>query len=204
MGKKKNKKYLYIGISAMVIIIISVIIIVYFIFFNINEKVENYANETAEILSSHDIIKINSLIFDYDELNIDDEICDIYYDGSNQSFDLMKNIFEHVSVQTKKVAKEVIIYKIKAPNLSELMNDFINENNANLSSDQFKEYITKYIESADTVTNTVEVNYSINSDNKIEVNLRTKEFINALTGGLLENYEKVYKNISEQLMDREE
>ena len=60
MGKKKNKKYLYIGISAMVIIIISVIIIVYFIFFNINEKVENYANETAEILSSHDIIKINS------------------------------------------------------------------------------------------------------------------------------------------------
>ena len=80
----------------------------------------------------------------------------------------------------------------------------INENNTNLSSDQFKEYITKYIESADTVTNTVEVNYSINSDNKIEVNLRTKEFINALTGGLLENYEKVYKNISEQLMDREE
>lgn len=155
------------------------------------QKIETQAQEITNVIASGDMEKINQIIFDYQELKVDEEI-----DEENSSEGILKKIFTKDSIQVKKINEDTIEYEIKAPNLSHIFEEITE--NENISTDEaFKEYLMNYIDKAENKKITISVPYTV-KDGKILANYKDKEFINAITGGLLESYQKMYQSMIDE------
>lgn len=82
------------------------------------------------------------------------------------------------------------------PDLTEVF-ERLGEADRGLSEEEFTEEVRKYIEQAKYKKRTVSVPYKV-VDGEVIVNYRNEEFINAITGGLLENYQKFYRQMLEE------
>lgn len=167
------------------------------IFFNKKEKAEAIVLAMEE----KDIEKINNIIFQENELVVDEELEDMFNDEGKetQDEDLISKILVKDSIKLNKVKKDVIEYEVSAPNLE---NIFKNIGYKDMSEEEFSSYIYDYIDSAEFKTTTVEVPYTI-SDKQMIIDYKDKDFINSITGGLLGAYQGLYQNMIDEYNAKE-
>lgn len=162
------------------------------------------ANEIVDAFEESDINSITSLIFGIGSLNIDDELSDFFADEEAET-GILAHIFTYDTVTVKKIdeAKNEITYEIKAPNLSNVFLD-LSDDVVKMTETDFEQYLLEYIQAANTITTSVVVSYTY--DGKFfSANYKTAEFINAITGGLLDAYQTLYQEmIDEYLQQLEE
>lgn len=72
----------------------------------------------------------------------------------------------------------------------------MNTNVNNISEDELLDYIKSYVPNAETKETTVSLEYILVDDEPI-VNYQDEEFINAVTGGLLDAYKILYSEMLE-------
>ena len=108
----------------------------------------------------------------------------------------MTCIFDLVTVKVKKTTDSTIEYEIEAPDMSKV---FVNmdTNTTNTSQDELLQYIKNYAQNAETKVATVSLEYILVDDEPI-VNYQDEEFINAVTGGLLDAYKTLYSEMLEE------
>lgn len=155
-----------------------------------------YAQRTADIVESGNMKKINELIFGYQESDVDNKIEAFIGTSQEEDSGILKDIFKKCSLEVLEISKDEIKYEIESPDLKGIFEE-LGENESNLSETEFAGKVKQYIEQAKCRKRTVNIPYMI-ADGKVFANYRNEEFINAITGGLLESYQKFCQQMLEE------
>lgn len=163
------------------------------------KEVEEYAQETVDIVMSGEIQEINQIIFGYQEFEPDKEIVGMFIDEKDDG--ILDEIFDRTSMKVKSIKKDEIVYEIESPNLRGIFDELAESNN-DLSEKEFVEYLKRYVTQAEIKKVTVSVPYNI-IDGEIKGYYQSEEFINAITGGLLEGYQEIYQKMIKEYTEGE-
>lgn len=161
-----------------------------------NNSVETEAQVIVDAFADGDMKTINKVILGTNGIEIDDELSDIWGEDGQSQNGVLTYIFDMVSVNVKKITDSAIEYEIEAPNMSEVFSS-MDANEASIAQDELLQYIKNYAKSAETKNTTVSLEY-IFVDDKPIVNYQNEEFINAVTGGLLDAYKALYSEMLEE------
>lgn len=166
------------------------------------EEVKDVAQKDADIFMSGDMEKINSLIFDYDEWEADEEVkAFLGEETETHESGVVARILSESTIKVEKVTDLDITYSIEAPDLSGIFWDI--ENIGEISEEEFKSYLDNYIEQVQMKKSMVSVSYK-KEDGKVVGDFKNEKFVNAITGGLLEAYQTFYQNMLTELKNGEE
>lgn len=161
-----------------------------------NESIEAEAQVVADAFTDGDMETINKTIFGTNEVEIDDGLSDIWGEDAQSQDGVLTCIFDLVTVKVKKTTDSTIEYEIEAPDMSKVFID-MNINADNISEDGLFDYIKSYVPNAETKETTVSLEYILVDDEPI-VNYQNEEFVNAVTGGLLDAYKNLYSEMLEE------
>ena len=161
-----------------------------------NELVKENAQVVADAFTNGDMATINKIIFATNKLEVDKELSDIWGEDAQSQDGVLTYIFDLVTVEVKEITDSTIEYKIEAPDMNNVIVD-IDTNAANMSQDELLQYIKHYAQNAETKDTTVSLEYILVDDEPV-VNYQNEEFINAVTGGLLDAYKTVYSEMLEE------
>ena len=148
---------------------------------------KEYAENVVEIFQNGNKEKIDKLVFGYQELAMEDE---------NQKEGILEKIFKNISIKVKRITGKEIQYEISSPDLSTFF-DTLEKENKRLSASEMESSLDKLIKETQRKEYVVSIPYE-KKDGKIIANYRTEEFVNAITGGLLESYKEIYAKMLEE------
>lgn len=161
-----------------------------------NKIVEEKAQVVADAFTNGDMEAINEAIFGTSKFEVDEALSDIWEENAQPQEGVVTHIFELVTVKVKKTTDSTIEYEIEAPDMSKVFVD-IDTNTANISDVELFEHIKSYAQNAGTKVTMVSLEYILVDDEPI-VNYQDEEFINAVTGGLLDAYKSLYLEMMEE------
>ena len=148
---------------------------------------EEHATEFSEAITTGDMKKVNQTVFGYDE------------NAEKPEEGILQEIFKKDTVEVEKITGDEIIYKVEAPDLGSFFAD-AEKTERKIT----REFFNQYLENADTVNMTVKIPYSVDDEDHLKVNYQNEEFINAITGGLVNGYKEIYQEMLDQLRGEEE
>lgn len=216
MKKEHNKKRtlikLFIAImSFMVVALCTVLSLVYFevidipilsnIFDSHSEKaqINKKANKIVKAFDARDLEEISRIIFLEDDIQVYEELNDEPSRGQQSALNnngIFSSIFIKDKLSVSKIEKDYIIYKVRSPNMSGVFSQAAFCKN----EEEMMTFICNYANEADDTEYEVRVNYMV-TDGKITINYRTEEFINAITGGLVKEYNSLYMQALNDIKD---
>ena len=156
---------------------------------NENENVKNIAQKNADSFSSGDMDEINELMFGTNELNIDIETGEVE-DSENDYQGILRKIFSHSTVVVKKVEKDMVEFVITAPNMENVF-EKLPDNSEDFKEDDLLKYIDNFVDNVEMKEFTISVPYVVDGENVV-INYHDENFVNAITGGLLDAYRELY------------
>lgn len=110
---------------------------------------------------------------------------------------ILAKIFKNISIRVKRITGKEIQYEISSPDLSTFF-DTLEKENKMLSASEMESSLDKLIKEAQRKEYVVSIPYE-KKNGKIIATYRTEEFINAITGGLLQGYKEIYTKMLEEL-----
>ena len=162
------------------------------------------ADEIILAISNGNMENINQLIFNSSNLKIDEEVTDIFDEDSNKANNegILNKVFLRDSIKIIKINEGTVEYEIESPNLDGIFTDML-ENANKLSTENFLDYLTEYINKAEIKKMNVVVPYIVENE-RIVIDYKNSDFINAITGGLLESYKQFYQRMLEEYKKEKE
>lgn len=154
---------------------------------NKNNQVEEQASEIVTAFSSNDINQINRLMGFVDESDTS------FISGEDG---ILSDIFTKTDIEIDNVDNAMISYRISAPDMSGVFTDNL-EQLSEMDESELEEYIKQYAQDAERVENTVTLEYTI-EDEDIVIDYTSQDFVDAITGGLLQAYIDLYRQIIEE------
>lgn len=161
-----------------------------------NEAVKAETQVIVDAFEDGDMETIKKTIFEINEVEIDEGISDIWGENTQSQNGVLAYILDFVTVRVKKITNSTIEYEIKAPDMSKVFID-MNTNTDNISENELLDYVKSYVQDAGTKETTVSLEYIL-VDGEPVINYQDEEFINAITGGLLEAYKTLYLEMLEE------
>ncbi len=155
------------------------------------KKAENHAEKIVDLMEEKNIEEMNRIILGYEDPEMHEETSE-ENENASETDGIITEIMKKDKIKVKDVDKSQIIYEIESPNLNGILDDL--KNSPQLSEDDILNHCKDYISKAEMTKYTVKIPYSV-VDEEIEVNYRNRDFINAITGGLLEVYQKAYQDM---------
>lgn len=187
--KLKNSKAL------LKIFTISLVVALFFSACGNEKSVKAEAEKIVEAVENKDVKALEMLILGTGDFAEDEALSDFFLESESDSNGVIAQIIEQDSIKVKKIEKETIVYEITAPQLSGMFEDAMKEQG--LSSENFEKYIYDYIAAADKIKIEVKVPYTY--DDKIfEADYLTKDFINGITGNLINAYQGLVQKMLEE------
>lgn len=218
-SKKNRRKNLFLKILALVLAVVVVafsatVALVYFDVVDIpvisqlidritkSSAEEEFAFEIVTAFKTNDIEKINDIIFLDDKVVLDENFGVSFDDTKETNIELkngiLSEIFSCVDITCDSVDSQQFVYTIESPDMSGVFDNAFELKTA----DELVEHIRDYAKKAKTVKNNVTVAY-VNKQGEIIADYQTEEFINAITGGLADEYKKVYTQYINELLANE-
>lgn len=182
--RKTGKKKIWI---VLIVLILAILLLGVYFLSKERKSVKEYAENVVEIFQNGNKEKIDKLVFRYQELAMEDE---------NQKEGILEKIFKNISIKVKRITGKEIQYEISSPDLSTFF-DTLEKENKRLSASEMESSLDKLIKETQRKEYVVSIPYE-KKDGKIIANYRTEEFVNAITGGLLESYKEIYAKMLEE------
>ncbi|MFQ6948185.1 MAG: zinc ribbon domain-containing protein [Blautia hansenii] len=182
--RKTGKKKIWI---VLIVIIVAILLLGVYFLSKERKSVKEYAENVVEIFQNGNKEKIDKLVFGYQELAMEDE---------NQKEGILEKIFKNISIKVKRITGKEIQYEISSPDLSTFF-DTLEKENKRLSASEMESSLDKLIKEAQRKEYVVSIPYE-KKNGKIIAAYRTEEFVNAITGGLLESYKEIYAKMLEE------
>lgn len=119
-------------------------------------------------------------------------------DGSDTSDGIIADLFANADVQITAADDTSVTYTIVSPDISDFFTACAEELDSITTSEELGQAILAYAETAPQKEYTVSIEYTI-SDEGIDMAYDTPEFINAMTGGLVDAYADLYDQYLEEM-----
>ncbi len=160
-----------------------------------SKEVKEQADVIVQAVNTDNIADLKNIILKgyTSDIIMDNELSDFFNDSKNEEDGLITKIIEKDNIKVKDVKKDTIIYEIVAPQLDNMIEDILADEN--ITVNEFDTAIYEYINNAPLYSREVNVNYT-NTDNNFSADYNTYDFVNALTGGLVEGYNNLLKSLN--------
>ena len=160
-----------------------------------SKEVKEQADVIVQAVNTDNIADLKNIILKgyTSDIIMDNELSDFFNDSKNEEDGLITKIIEKDNIKVKDVKKDTIIYEIVAPQLDNMIEDILDDEN--ITVNEFDTAIYEYINNAPLYSREVNVNYT-NTDNNFSADYNTYDFVNALTGGLVEGYNNLLKSLN--------
>lgn len=157
-----------------------------------DKKVNEEAEKIVHVIENNDMESLENLLLGVGEIGTDEELAEFFLTPESETGGIIEKIIAQTSVKVKKVTDKSIVYEIISPELSEIFQDAMKEEN--LTEVNFEEYIYSYIESAEKTKVEVEVPYTYENDIFI-ADYSSKEFVDGLTGNMISSYQELIQEM---------
>ena len=154
------------------------------------------AQTLADAFHDGDMKTINRFIFGANELEIDEELSDMWGDTSESQEGILEHIFARVTLKVKDISEDTVEFEVEAPDMSNVFTNLKSDSDS-ITEDKLLQHIIDYTKRAETKTTTVSLKYIL-IDEEAVVEYQDETFINALTGGLLDAYKSLYAKMMEE------
>lgn len=156
------------------------------------------AVEQTDIFEGGDIDKINSLLFPERIEETADIISEDFgsptSDNSSNDIGILGKLFSLSIIEVSDVTDSKITYDITAPDLTDFFVDCYEELSMVTKESEFADILLEYANGVDTKATTIMLEYEY-VDGVFSVNYRNKDFIDAMTGGLVTAYTNLYQEM---------
>lgn len=158
------------------------------------EMVYEEAARIVTAFEEKDMEEINDILFADRETGVEKRLVDSFgFDDKEDDDSILSRLFQKVFLKIKKIDKSEITYIVAAPDMANFFLD--NQSDmVEMNQEQLRGYFLEYMESAPIKERSIKVNYKID-DGNFAAEYKNKEFINAVTGDLLESYTKLYEQM---------
>lgn len=160
-----------------------------------DDNLEAEAQIIVEAVENKDIKTVEQIILGTDEFMVDEELEDFFQDSEEGNNGIITKIIEQDAIEVKKITEEYILYEITAPDLSNMFQDVMKEEN--LTADSFEEYIYHYIVTTDKTQIEIEVPYTYENE-EFTADYSTQEFVNGITGNLITAYQELIQQMVQE------
>lgn len=214
--KVKRKKHVFLRIVAILLclaILSSGVagILVYFNIVNIpfitnvvdkfvkKTPQEAYATEIVSAFNNNDMSKINDIILNNNSLGIDDNIGATFEDNETKESNkgVLSIIFGESHLTLIRVENNMFVYEVEAPD----MNGVFDNISSVQTQDELIKHIEKYAKDAKHKKSEVSVEFTEKDDSFI-ADYKTEEFINAITGGLVDEYKGIFTQYMDEIISK--
>lgn len=157
----------------------------------VDDCVKAEAVQAGEIISNGSFNELSELVFGVKKEGIDADLGSElelpgYAIGQSGPLEI---ISKKVTVMLKSINENTAIYEVTAPDMSSLFADLAEVNN-----DTIVAVIEEYVDNTELVTRTVELSYTLDNGH-FNADFASYEFVNAITGGLLDGYTQAYQDL---------
>lgn len=161
-----------------------------------NEVVKDTAQTLIDAFHDSDMKTINKAIFGTTELEVDNELADMWDGTSESQGGILEYIFARVTLEVKNISEDTVEFEIEAPDMLNVFTNFKTDLDG-ITEDKLLQHIVDYAKSAETKTATVSLKYIL-VDEEAVLDYQDEAFINAITGGLLDAYKSLYSEMMEE------
>ena len=144
-----------------------------------NKDVEAEAEKIVEAVADEDMQTVEAIILGAGDFVTDKELVDFFGDSRSANNGIIAKIVELDSIKIKKITDKHIVYEITAPELSNIFEDVMKEEN--LKEESFEKYIYNYIVTVEKTKIDVKVPYTY-EDGVFTADYSTQNFLNGITG----------------------
>ncbi len=165
--------------------------------FKLTKNKEAKAIEDA--FENDDVEKINLLIFGDNTIEIDEETS--IQLGEEKPFNtngFISHILRMTDVSVVKMDDTTVTYKVIAPDMKGVFDESLSIQTQN----EMMQQIILHADGAKKIEKEVTVSYAV-VDNKMEINYQAKEFIDAILGGIISEYNALYEKALDEIADEE-
>lgn len=163
----------------------------------INDVVKEQAGVVVDAFDKNDMDAINWILLEAEEVEFDEQlVTEFGFINKGRENGILQPLFAEVSLELCDVKDETVIYEINAPDMS----DFFSKNKdklADMKQDEIRKFFCEYVLTSHKSKERVGVFYKTVGE-KVVFNYRTRDFMNAITGGLLDGYIELYKELFDE------
>lgn len=160
-----------------------------------NNNVEAEAKKIVEAVENKDMKAVEQMVLGREDFMADEELADFFEDSEEGNNGIITKIIEQDAIEVKNIAEGYIVYEITAPELSNMFQDVMKEEN--LTADSFEAYIYNYIATADKIKKKIEVPYTYENE-VFMADYTTQEFLNGITGNLVTAYQDLIQQMLQE------
>ena len=157
--------------------------------------IQEAINDDLTVINSDNIQDINALLWG-DDISKNSNIADTADDtvtNSENANGIITTLLSRGEVDLVSIDNEKAVFNISAPDMSGFF-EVVQEDVKSLSDDELSTRMIEYAKTTKIRTNKVTVAVE-EEDNRLKPNYQEYKFINALTGGLLEEYANYMESI---------
>lgn len=155
---------------------------------NLNDKAEAVIQNDLKIFSNGNISEITERVFG-------EEVEKTLANDSENG--IIAELFANAEVSVCSVEESAITYTIIAPDISDFFRANVDELQTITTTGELRQALIKYSTTVAKKEYTVTLPYAISARAEIEISYDDPEFINAMTGGLLDAYADLYNQYLE-------
>lgn len=144
--------------------------------------------EDLEVFSDGDISEITERVFGAASDNTS---------SGDSDNGIIAILFTNADVQVSSIEKDTITYTIVSPDISDFFQVKLAELQTITTTEELRQAIINYAKTAPQKEYTVTLPYTISDESGIDVAYNDPDFINAMTGGLIDAYADLYNQYLE-------
>lgn len=160
-----------------------------------NKEVEAEAKKIVKAVADEDMQTVETIILGAGDFVTDKELVDFFGDSRSANNGIIAKIVELDSIKIKKITDKHIVYEITAPELSNIFEDVMKEEN--LKEESFEKYIYNYIVTVKKTKIDVKVPYTY-EDGVFTADYSTQNFLNGITGNLIMAYQDLIQQMIQE------
>ena len=164
-----------------------------------DNTVRESAQFAADAFSSGDMASIHQVVFGTSQLELDGDLSALWGQDIQSQGGVLDIIFESVTDEVKKITDTAIEYEIIAPDMSNVFAE-LSDCSDTISENELLEFIYNYAHDTEMKESIVTVAY-VFADDGLLIDYKNKDFINAVTGNLLDAYISTYGEMMESYME---
>lgn len=160
---------------------------------------EAYATEIINAFNNNDMTKINDIIFNNNSLSIDDNIGATFEDDETKESNegVLSIIFAETRLALISVENNKFVYEVEAPD----MNGVFDNISSIQTQDELIKHFEKYVKDAKHKKSEVSVEFT-EKDDSFTADYKIEEFINAITGGLVDEYKGIFTQYMDEIISK--
>lgn len=161
-----------------------------------DNSVRKSAQDVVNAFADKDMAAISKVVFGTVEPVSDSEMFDTSGKEAPTKEGVLSIVFERVAIEVGNITDSTIEYEVSAPDMGDVFAG-LDASAEDITEAGILEHVREYAEGAKLKKTKVALGYELVSGKPI-VNYRDERFVDAVTGGLLGAYEKLYATILDE------